>query len=124
VLKNTTRVISALNNPYIRLLGHPTARILTKREGIQLNMDLVLTEAKKRGIAVELDASPGRLDLSDVHCRQAKEIGAKICINSDAHRDSGLNKEFGVKQARRGWLEKKDVLNTKSWSQFKKWLDR
>lgn len=107
----TKRLLHALANPFVKVLGHPTARMLGEREGIDFDVDTVLKEAAKRGVAVELNASPERLDLPDVHLRRAKELGVKVCIGSDAHSIRGFSYEFGIAQARRGWLEKKDVVN-------------
>lgn len=110
----TKRLLTALQNPFVKVLGHPTARMLGEREGIDFEIDAVLQEAAKRGKAIELNASPQRLDLPDIYLKRAKELGIKICINSDAHSIDGLRYELGISQARRGWLEKGDVANTRA----------
>jgi DNA polymerase (family 10) len=85
----------------------------------------VLTAAAELEVAVELNANPNRLDLSDVHVHRARELGVPVVISTDAHKPAGLeNMRFGVDQARRGWLGPDDVLNTRSLSKFKKWLAR
>lgn len=114
----TKRLLHALENPYVKVLGHPTARMLGEREGIDCDIDAILKEAAKRGVAMELNASKERLDLPDVYLKRAKELGVKICIGSDAHSVRGFSYEFGISQARRGWLTKRDVANTFPWSQF------
>lgn len=118
----TARILKALQNPYVRVFAHPTARLLLKRPGIEFDVTTVFTEAAKRGVALELNASVERLDLDDVHCKRAKELGAKICIDSDSHNTSTLYYAAGVAQARRGWLEKKDVINAMKWGEFEKWV--
>jgi len=110
----TNRIIRALQNPYVHLLAHPTARILGKREGVDCDMEAVMKAAKQHKKYLELNASPERLDLSDVHCHRAKELGVKVCINSDAHSVRGFDYRFGIYQARRGWLEKGNVVNCKN----------
>jgi len=120
----TKRILTALENPYVRLFAHPTSRLLLKRDPIRYDMDAVMKKAAEKGIALEINASPDRMDLHDQHVRRAKEAGVTLCIDSDAHRPGGLDYRFGLIQARRGWIEKKDVLNTKTWAQFEKWLKR
>lgn len=120
----TARIVRALENPYVRLFAHPTSRKLLERDPIRYDMDTVMNLAAKKGIAMEINASSERMDLNDQHTKRAKEMGVMLCINSDAHRPGGLDYRFGVIQARRGWCEKKDVLNTKSWKDFEKWLKR
>ncbi len=120
----TARIVKALQNPYVRLFAHPTSRKLLERDPIRYDMDTVMKLAVERGIAMEINASSERMDLNDQHTKRAKEMGVTLCINSDAHRPGGLDYRFGVIQARRGWCEKKDVLNTKSWKDFEKWLKR
>ena len=117
----TKRILRALQNPHVNLFAHPTARILGRRPEIECDMDAILKEAKKQKKYLELNASPERLDLSDVHCKRAKELGVKICINSDAHSVQGFDYRYGVFQARRGWLEKKDVVNTEGVGGGFKW---
>ena len=111
--KMTDRLLKAIGNPNTSIIGHPTGRIQLRRDGYQFDMHAVLTAAAKHKVAMELNAYPDRLDLNDVHLRQAKQHGVKIVINTDAHHTSHMEKiRFGVLQARRAWLTKDDVLNT------------
>ncbi len=123
--KQTRRILKAMENPYFNILGHPTGRIIQKRRPMQINLQAILKTAKDYNCHMELNANPERLDLSDVQCKMAKDMGVKIAISTDAHMKSHLDyMQFGVNQARRGWLEKKDVLNTHKWSTLKKMLKR
>ncbi|RMH04869.1 MAG: DNA polymerase/3'-5' exonuclease PolX, partial [Nitrospirae bacterium] len=123
--KQTERVIRAMDNPYFHIWGHPTGRFLSKRDPYDIDMERVLEAARERGCFLEVNAQPVRLDLSDVHCKMAKDFGIKVAISSDAHRLSDLDlMRFGIGQARRGWLEPQDVLNTRSWPELKTLLKR
>jgi DNA polymerase (family 10) len=94
------------------VVGHPTGRLLLKRDAYQFDLEAVLNAAAKNKVAMELNAYPDRLDLCDRHLRQAKERGVKIAINTDAHHTSHLDKiRYGVLQARRAWFTREDVLN-------------
>ena len=109
----TDRLLRALECPQLRVLGHPTGRLLLQREAFPFDFERVVTEAARRGVALEINASPERLDLDPVLLRAAKERGAKFVISTDAHHPKHLsNMRFGVITARRGWLEPSDVLNT------------
>jgi DNA polymerase (family 10) len=109
----TDRLLRALENRYVRVLGHPTGRVLLHREGYAFDFERVAAEAARRGVALEINASPERLDLSGALLRSAKARGARFIISTDAHHPRQLaNMRFGVVTARRGWLEKADVLNT------------
>ena len=111
--KMTERLIRAIENPNTSLIGHPTGRMLLRRDAYGFDMDAVLKAAAKSRVAMELNAYPDRLDLNDRHLRMAKERGVKIVINTDSHHTSHLEKiRFGVLQARRAWLTRDDVLNT------------
>ncbi len=111
----TERILRALEHPQVHILAHPTERKIQEREPMVFDMEAVLEAAAEHDVAVELNAQPNRLDLSDVQTRLAKEIGARLVINSDAHRVEELAfMRYGVDQARRGWLEPGDVLNTLS----------
>jgi len=111
--KMTERLIKAIENSNTSLIGHPTGRILLRRDSYGFDIHAVLTAAAKHKVAMELNAYPDRLDLSDVHLRQAKQLGVKTVINTDSHHTSHMEKiRFGVLQARRAWLTKEDVLNT------------
>ncbi|HUY82645.1 MAG TPA: DNA polymerase/3'-5' exonuclease PolX [Acidobacteriaceae bacterium] len=109
----TARVIRALENPYVRILGHPTGRLLLRREPFQLDLPAVLRRAAELGVAVEHNSYPDRLDLCDRNLRLAKELGCKIVINTDSHHTTHMEKmHYGVRQLRRAWLTHHDVLNT------------
>src|SRR5580700_2417483 len=109
----TERVLRAIENPYVRILGHPTGRLLLRREPFQIDLNAVLRRAAELGVAVEHNAYPDRLDLCDRDLRLAKELGCRIAINTDSHHTSHMEKmRYGVQQLRRAWLQKKDVLNT------------
>jgi DNA polymerase (family 10) len=121
----TDRVLRAIRHPAVDILAHPTGRLINKREPFDLDVEAVLQAAAELDVAVELNANPNRLDLSDVYVRRAKELGVKVVISTDAHSPRGLDlMRYGVDQARRGWLEAADVLNTRSASELKRWLDR
>jgi DNA polymerase (family X) len=121
----TERVLRAMDDRYCNIIAHPTGRLLGERPGYPIDLDQVMERAKARGCFLELNAHPARLDLDDVHCKQAKELGLKVAISTDAHSTAGLNAmRFGIGQARRGWLEAKDVLNTRSWPALKKLFSR
>jgi DNA polymerase (family 10) len=109
----TARVLRAVENPYTRILGHPTGRMLLRREGFKFNLPKILQRAAELGVAVEHNAYPDRLDLCDRDLRLAKELGCKISINTDSHHTSHMEKmRYGVRQLRRAWLTKQDVINT------------
>ena len=109
----TERLLRALENRYVTAIGHPTGRLLLRRDAYHFDLDAVLKAAAARKIAMELNAYPDRLDLCDVHLRMARERGVKILINTDAHHTSHFEKlKYGVLQARRAWLTASDVLNT------------
>ena len=111
--KMTDRLLKAIANPNTSIIGHPTGRLQLRRDAYQFDMDAVLTAAARNRVAMELNSYPDRLDLNDVHLRQAKQRGVKIVINTDSHHTSHLEKiRYGVLQARRAWLTKADVLNT------------
>ena len=116
----TDRLLRAVSSGHISILGHPTGRILLRREGYDFNLDAVLRAAAEHSVAMELNAYPDRLDLCDRHLKMAKEQGVKIVINTDAHHTSHLEKiRFGVLQARRAWLTGRDVLNTLPAAEFR-----
>ncbi len=111
--KQTERILRAMGNPYFTILAHPSGRLIGKREAYDVDMLAIIRFARQRGCYLELNVHPDRLDLLDIHCRMAKDEGVKIVISSDAHRLQDFdNLRYGVGQARRGWLEKQDVLNT------------
>jgi DNA polymerase (family 10) len=109
----TDRLLKAVENPNTSIIGHPTGRLLLRRDAYQFDLDSVLKAAAQRKVAMELNSYPDRLDLCDRHLRLAKQHGVKIVINTDSHHTSHLEKiRYGVLQARRAWLTKEDVLNT------------
>ncbi len=123
--KQTERIIRALDNPYVSILAHPFGRMIAKRDPIDMDLEKILEAMKARGCFIEINSQPDRLDLSDVHAKMAREAGVRLVISTDAHSQSGLNHiKWGVAQARRAWLEKEDVLNTRSWKSLKKMLKR
>ena len=112
--KQTERIIRAMDNPYFSILAHPTGRIINRRPPYDIDMERITAAARERGCAIEINAHPDRLDMNDVHCRMAKEAGVKIAIATDAHSAEGLEMMcYGIDQARRGWLEAKNVINTR-----------
>jgi DNA polymerase (family 10) len=121
----TDRVIRAMQHPEVDILAHPTGRILNRRRPFELDVEAVLKAASELDVAVELNAHPQRLDLHDGHLRRAKELGVKVAINTDAHSVKDLSlMSYGVDQARRGWLEKGDVLNALPVGELQEWLER
>lgn len=119
----TARILKGFENPNVSILAHPTGRLVLEREAFQFDMEKVFAAAKEAGIFLEINAHPHRLDLNDIHCRQAKEAGTGIVISTDAHRRQELDlMPYGVWTARRGWLEKKDVINTRPLKSFLKAL--
>ena len=109
----TDRLLKAIANPNTSLIGHPTGRLLLRRDAYLFDLDAVLKAAAKDKVAMELNSYPDRLDLSDVHLRMAKQHGVKIVINTDSHHTSHMEKiRYGITQARRAWLTRSDVLNT------------
>lgn len=123
--KQTERIIRAMDNPYFNILAHPTGRLINKREGYAIDFEKIVRAARERSCFLELDAQPERLDLDDIHARLAKEAEVLIAINTDAHSAVTLDyMRFGIDQARRGWLEAKDVLNTRPWSELSRLFKR
>jgi DNA polymerase (family 10) len=119
----TDRYLRCLENPHVKIIGHPTGRVLLHRDAFVYNFELIAAEAARRGVAMEINASPERLDLHAALIRIAKAKGCKFTISTDAHHPKHMaNMRYGVRMARRGWLEKSDVLNTLPYGQFKKAL--
>ena len=109
----TNRLLSAVRSPFVSVVAHPTGRLIGERDPYDADMEAVFREAARRGIAMEINANPMRLDLSDQHARMAKRYGIPIVVSTDTHIAANLDyMEYGVGTARRGWIEKKDVLNT------------
>lgn len=121
--KQTERILRGMQHRCFSILAHPTGRLIEERPPYDVDMPRLIRAARERGCFLELNAHPDRLDLSDIHCRMAKEAGVLISIATDAHRTGELDDlAFGVDQARRGWLEKGDVLNTRALAALKKLL--
>ncbi|HEY1966138.1 MAG TPA: DNA polymerase/3'-5' exonuclease PolX [Acidobacteriaceae bacterium] len=115
----TARILRAIENPYVRILGHPTGRQLLRREAYDLDLPAILRRAAELGVAVEHNSDPNRLDLCDRDLRIAKESGCRVVISTDAHHVSALEKmRYGIRQLRRAWLTPADVLNTRSAADF------
>jgi len=119
----TKRLLKAMENPYFSILAHPTGRLIGLRDPYAIEMETIMRACLQQGIILELNAQPDRLDLNDIHCKMAKEAGVRIAISTDAHsiRDLELMK-YGIGQARRGWLEEEDVVNTRSLKALRKIL--
>jgi DNA polymerase (family 10) len=118
--RQTERILAALENPHFTILAHPSGRLIEERAPYEVDMLAIVRKARSRGVFLELNAHPDRLDLSDVHCRMAKDEGVLVAISSDAHAADGFEVlRYGVGQARRGWLTKEDVLNTRPLGELK-----
>lgn len=118
--KQTERILKAMDHPHFTILAHPSGRLIDRREPYDVDMLRIIRKARERGCYLELDAQPERLDLLDTHCQMAKEEGVLVSIDSDAHSVLDFdNLRFGVGQARRGWLEKQDVLNTRTLAELR-----
>jgi DNA polymerase (family 10) len=123
--KQTERLLRAMDDVHCQVLAHPTGRLLGEREPYAVDLERVIEAAAERGCALEINAQPKRMDLPDVWCKAAKEAGVKLVISTDAHSVEQLDTmRLGVGQARRGWLEADDVLNTRSWAALRKLLRR
>lgn len=123
--RQTERIMRAMDNPYFTILGHPTGRLIQERAPYDVNMERLLQAARQRGCFLELNAQPARLDPPAMYCKMAKEMGVKMAIASDAHSVNDLDlMRFGIGQARRGWLEADDVINTRNWNALQKLLTR
>jgi DNA polymerase (family X) len=117
----TERIIAAMENPYVDCIGHPTGRRISKRQPSPIDLERVIEKALETGTFLEVNSQPDRLDLSDMHARAAREAGLKVVIDSDGHQIGALDYvELGIGQARRAWLTKDDVLNTRTWKQIEK----
>ena len=121
----TDRIVRALRNPHVRILGHATGRLLGGREPYAVDMEAVLAAARDAGVAVEINASPQRLDVNDLHARRARELGLMMAVNTDAHAEAHLEfMRLGVAVARRAWLGPDAILNTRSTRDLLAWLRR
>jgi DNA polymerase (family 10) len=123
--KQTERILRAMDNRHFNILAHPTGRRIGKREPYEIDLHRILEAAKQNRCYVELNAQPERLDLTDVHVKMAKEMGVKVAISTDAHSVMDLEyMRFGIAEAKRGWLERDDVINTRRWNELKRILRR
>jgi DNA polymerase (family X) len=123
--KQTERILRAMDNPCFNILAHPTGRLIGKRPSVDIDLERIMQAAKNNGCYLELNAQPERLDLSDIYCKMAKDLGVKLAISTDAHTTANLDfMQYGVNQARRGWLEADDVLNTRTWPDLRGLLKR
>jgi len=121
----TERIITAMDNRHVSIIGHPSGRLIGEREAYELDMEAVIAAARGHGCHLELNADPDRLDLNDINAHSAKAAGVKLAISTDAHSTAGFaNMRFGIDQARRGWLEPADVINTLPLARLKKLLKR
>ena len=121
----TDRILRAIAHPYVDVIGHPTGRLILKRDGYRFDVERVMDAAAAAGVALEINSQVDRLDLDDVRARAAKARGVKIIIDSDAHSPAGLGAlRWGVVTARRAWLEPSDVLNTRPVEEFRASLRR
>jgi DNA polymerase (family 10) len=120
----TQRLLNAIRNPHVDVIGHPTGRMIPDREGADLDMDAVFAAAAQSGVALEINAQPERLDLSDIHARRAIELGIPLSINTDAHSPGDMDMlHFGVATARRGWAEARHVINAWEPERLRPWLN-
>lgn len=123
--KQTSRILRAMDRPYFTMLAHPSGRLIQERESYDVDMPRIIRHARERRCFLEVNAHPERLDLADIYCQVAKEEGVMVSVNSDAHSTLDLdNLCFGIGQARRGWLEKHDVLNTRSLAELRRFLSQ
>jgi DNA polymerase (family 10) len=123
--KQTERILRAMDSPHFNILAHPTGRLINQRDPYAIDLEKIMLAARERGCFVELNEHPERLDLNDEACKMAKDLGLKVAIATDAHSAAGLDfMRFGVDQARRGWLEKSDVINTRPLKELRKLFAR
>lgn len=123
--KQTDRILKAMQNPYCNIIGHPTGRLIGQRPPYEVDMQKIMKAARRHGCFLELNAHPDRLDLNDRHCRMARDMGVKLAVCTDAHSTTDLAfMRLGVAQARRGWLSRKDVINTRSLDDLLAAMDR
>lgn len=123
--KQTERILRAMDNPYFNIFAHPTCRLINERDPINVDMERIMKKAKENNCIFEINAQPSRLDLNDIHCKMAKDMGLKFAISTDSHNTNGYNNiHYGINQARRGWIEANDVINTKSVKDLKKLIKK
>ena len=123
--KQTDRILKAMDHPHFSILAHPSGRLIGRREPYDVDMLRIIRKARERGCFLEVNAHSERLDLTDIHCQMAREEGVLLAVNSDAHSTADLDdRRYGVGQARRGWLQKADVLNARSYAEVTRLLRR
>ncbi|MFO7740083.1 MAG: DNA polymerase/3'-5' exonuclease PolX [Desulfatiglandaceae bacterium] len=123
--KMTERIIRAMDNPYFNIFAHPTGRLINERNPYEIDLERIMEAAKERGCYLEVNAHPDRLDLTDRHCKMAKDMGLKLAVSTDAHSVADLDFiRYGLDQSRRGWLEADDIINTRSLRELRKRLKR
>ncbi len=123
--KQTDRILKAMDHPHFSILAHPSGRLIGRREPYDVDLPRIIRKARERGCFLEVNAHPERLDLTDLHCQMAREEGVLLAVNSDAHSTGDLDdRRYGIGQARRGWLQKSDVLNTRSYAEVTRLLRR
>jgi DNA polymerase (family 10) len=123
--KQTERILRAMDNPYFNVLAHPSGRLINEREAYDVDLERIMEAAKERGCFLEINAQPDRLDLNDIHCKMAKDMGVKVVISTDAHTTYDFaHLRYGIDQARRGWLTPEDVVNTRPLAELRKLLRR
>ncbi len=122
---NTDRIVKAMENPYVTVIGHPTGRIIGSREGYPVDMEQVIKIAKETGTALEINSQPRRMDLNDIWIRRCVEESVPLVISTDSHNLGNFEfMEIGVSLARRGWATKKDILNTRSWKEIQEFVNK
>ncbi len=123
--EQTERILRAMDNPYLNILAHPTGRLINEREPYDIDLEKIMQKAKENNCILEINSQPSRLDLNDLNSRKAKEMGVKLVISTDAHSTTQYDfMRFGIGQARRGWIEKHNVINTRNINQLKKIIKR
>lgn len=123
--EQTERILRAMDNPYLNIIAHPTGRLINEREPYDIDLEKIMQKAKENNCILEINSQPSRLDLNDLNSRKAKEMGVKLVISTDAHSTTQYDfMRFGIGQARRGWIEKNNVINTRNINQLKKIIKR
>lgn len=123
--EQTERILRAMDNPYLNIIAHPTGRLINEREPYDIDLEKIMQKAKENNCILEINSQPSRLDLNDLNSRKAKEMGVKLVISTDAHSTTQYDfMRFGIGQARRGWIEKHNVINTRNINQLKKIIKR
>lgn len=123
--EQTERILRAMDSPYFNIFAHPTGRLINERAPYNIDMERIMKKAKETGCILELNANPARLDINDIYCKMAKDTGIKLAISTDSHSTSGYDYiGYGIGQARRGWIETNDVINTRNIDELKKLLKK